>query len=56
MENIKTYTVDEAESILKVKARTIRAYIKAGKLKASKIGRSYVIQRADLEQFIKENS
>lgn len=56
MENLKTYSVKEVEEILKVKARTIRAYITAGKLRASKIGRGYVIKAADLEKFISENS
>lgn len=55
MENIKTYKVDELETILKVKKRTIRAYIASGKLKAAKIGRGYVVQQADLEKFIAEN-
>ena len=55
MENIKTYKVDELEAILKVKKRTIRAYIASGKLKAAKIGRGYVVQQADLEKFIAEN-
>ena len=55
MNELKTYTVSEVQDILKVSVRTIRAYISTGKLKASKVGRSYVIKREDLEQFIKDN-
>lgn len=53
---IKTYTAKEAEKILHVTSKTIRGYIKAGKLKAVKIGRSWVIKEADLMSFINENS
>jgi excisionase family DNA binding protein len=56
MADIKTYTVKEAEEILKVKGRAIRDYIKNGKLKASKIGRGWVIKKEDLEKFIEQNS
>lgn len=56
MENIKTYNLKEAESILHVKSAAIRNYIKSGKLKASKIGRGWIINEADLKAFIKSNS
>ena len=52
MNEIKTYTVNEAETILKVKNKTIRSYIKDGKLKASKIGKRWVIRHEDIEKFI----
>lgn len=52
---IKTYTVKEAEAILKVGGKAIRGYIKSGKLTASKIGKSWVIKQEDIESFIKAN-
>lgn len=55
MNDIKTYTVKEAESILKVKGKAIRSYIKDGKLKASKIGKAWVIKQEDIEKFINDN-
>ena len=55
MNDIKTYTVKEAESILKVKGKAIRGYIKDGKLKASKIGKAWVIKQEDIEKFINDN-
>ena len=56
MPDIKTYSVSELENILKVGKRTIRAYISSGKLKAAKVGKSYVVKHEDLEKFIAENS
>lgn len=56
MADIKTYTTKEAEKILKVKSRTICDYIKGGKLKASKVGRGWLINQEDIEAFIKSNS
>lgn len=52
---IKTYTVKEAELILKVGGKTVRNYIKDGKLPAAKIGRGWVIRHNDLDSFIKNN-
>ena len=54
--DIKTYTVKEAEGILRVNGKTVRSYIKAGRLKAAKIGRAWVIKKEDLEKFIEQNS
>lgn len=54
--DIKTYSVKEVEDILKVKSRTIRNYITTGRLKASKVGRSYVVTLTDLEKFITSNA
>lgn len=56
MESIKTYTVKEAQTILHVNDKTIRNYIKAGKLKAAKIGRGWIIKESDLMTFINSNS
>ena len=56
MQEIKTYSVGELENILKVKSRTIRAYITSGRLKASKAGSRYIVKHDDLEKFIEDNS
>ena len=55
-EPIKVYELKEVASILKINLRVLRRYIKEGKIKASKIGRKYVITVEDLEAFIKGNS
>lgn len=56
MLEIKTYTVKEAEDILHVKSKAIRGYIKSGKLKASKVGRGFIIKSENIEKFIEQNS
>jgi len=48
-------TVTEVADVLKVTKYTIREYIKAGKIKASKIGgKEYRIAKGDLEKFISD--
>lgn len=49
--NKKVYTVVEVADILGVKAKTIRGYIKDGDLKAMRIGSSYRITQAHLDEF-----
>lgn len=51
--DIKAYTVQEAAVILDVSAQTIRAYIKSGRVKSSKVGRRYMIEETELEKVIK---
>ena len=46
-------TTDEVAEILKVHKVTIQRMCKAGKLKAAKLGKSYRIEKLDLEEFIK---
>lgn len=41
MKEIKVYTLDEVQAILKVTQRTLYNYIKQGKLKAVKIGKGW---------------
>ena len=55
-EPIRVYELKEVASILKINLRVLRRYIKEDKIKASKIGRKYVITAEDLEAFIKGNS
>lgn len=47
----KYYTPDEVAEILKVTPWTVREWCKAGKLKASKPGRSWRIEEQDLLDF-----
>jgi putative resolvase len=48
------YTSHELATKLKLNVMTIYRYIKAGKLKAHKIGKEYRIGRAEFERFIRE--
>jgi excisionase family DNA binding protein len=45
------YTVDQAAELLGLHVKTVRGYVRDGRLKATRIGRSYRIARADLEAF-----
>lgn len=49
---MKTYTVTEAAKLAHCHPETLREYIRAGKLVAAKIGRSYCIRQAKLDEFI----
>lgn len=46
------YSVKELEKILPITPLTIRAYIRKGKIKGSKIGKSWFIKKSDLEAFL----
>lgn len=50
----KFYTPNQIAEILQVHSMTVLRYIKAGKLKALKIGRVYRIEEKDLKDFISE--
>ena len=45
------YTVDHAAELLKLHAKTVLRAIHEGRLRATKVGKSYRIQRTDLEAF-----
>lgn len=49
---IKVYTLDEVEKLLKVSLRTLYRYIKQGRLKANKIGNKWIVREQDLKDFI----
>ena len=53
---MRTYTVDEAAEICKASNDTIYAEIDKLTLKASRIGKSYVIKEIDLDRFIDAKS
>lgn len=49
---VKTYTVDEVSELLGISARTIREYIRKGKLKAVKVGNKYIISEDNYRDFV----
>src|SRR4051794_39027576 len=48
---IQLLTVDEVAQRLNLHAKTVRRYIRAGRLKAKRIGKEYRITRTDLDEF-----
>jgi excisionase family DNA binding protein len=45
------YSVEQVASLLGLHVRTVRHYVREGRLKAVRIGKQYRIARADLEAF-----
>ena len=45
------YTVDQAAQLLDLHVKTVRRYVRDGRLKAKRIGKEYRIVRADLDEF-----
>jgi excisionase family DNA binding protein len=45
------YSVDQVASLLDLHVKTVRAYVREGKLRATRIGKQYRIAREDLEAF-----
>ena len=56
MTDIKVYTTEEALEVLKVTQRTLYRYIKAGQLKAIKLGREYRITEEALKDFLERGT
>ena len=54
MAALRIYTVKEVAELLQVSKMTISRYIKAGKLKSSKLGRMYRIADDDLRKFLED--
>lgn len=46
------FTVDEVAALLDLHPKTVRRYIREGKLKANKIGGQWRVMRDDLESFV----
>ena len=46
------YTLEQLSNELNITVRTLREEIKDGKLKASKTGNRYVIQREDVKKWL----
>lgn len=47
----KYYTVDEISELLKIHPKTVQRYIREGKLKAAKVGKSWRVSGHDLSTF-----
>lgn len=47
-----TLTVEEAARVLKRQPRTIRKWIAFGRIRANKIGRSYVIPESEVDKLV----
>jgi len=52
MADIKVYTLEEVAEIVKLTRRTLYNYVKAGKLKAVKMGKYYRVSEKALNDFI----
>jgi len=50
----KLLTLKETAKILRVSERSVMRYLKAGRLKASKLGQ-WRIKEGDIERFLKDN-
>ena len=50
----KLYDLKEASKIVKVTRQTLYNHIRAGKLKAAKIGRDYKIKESNLKEYIEK--
>ena len=48
------YTADQVAQVLNLHVKTIRRYVREGRLKARRIGKEYRIARADLDEFAGE--
>ena len=52
MNGERYYTVADAEEFLGISEPTVRRHILNGRIEAQKIGRSYLINEADLKNYI----
>lgn len=50
--NTKLYSVEDLVSMLKISDRTVRAYLREGKIKARKIGLRWIVTEENLKKFI----
>lgn len=56
MQQIEYYTLDEVAVMLKVVYLTVYRWVRAGKLKAYKVGKQYRISKEQLDLFLELNS
>lgn len=49
---IKVYTPEEAAQILKLSTRTIREYLRTGKITGAKIGKEWRITEEQIREFL----
>jgi len=53
---ISVYNLKDLSRKLKMSVRTLRKYIKSGKLKAKKVGRAYYITETNLTAFLEPDA
>ena len=46
------YTIERVATLLGLHIKTVRGYVRDGKLKATRVGKAYRISRSDLEAFV----
>ena len=51
IEQQRLYSVDDVAELLGLHVKTVRGYVRDGKLKATRIGKQYRIAASDLEEF-----
>ena len=56
LDDLKLYTLTEIETVLGVTHRTLLTYVTTGALKAHKVGGRWKVTKANLKEFIDENS
>ena len=56
VQEVENYTTQQVADILQLKPKTIREYIKQGKIRAYKIGKSWRVTEEDLKEFITKES
>jgi len=54
--HVQCVTCDEAAFILSVEPDTVREWIKSGKLRASKVGREWIIRLIDIEKLLAQTA
>lgn len=55
IEGIQFYTIPEVAQALQVTPQTIRAYIKKGRLKSTRIGRPILVTEKNIRTFLKKS-
>lgn len=54
--NKMVYTLEEVSELVHISRKTLYTYIREGKLKAAKIGRSWRITAKNLEEFLNKGT
>jgi excisionase family DNA binding protein len=52
----RIYTPEEVAELLSVTPKTVKDWLRAGKLKGSKLGKLWRVQDSDIQRFMDENS
>src|ERR1044072_7433038 len=51
MQPPQLYTIERVAELLNLHVKTVRGYVRSGRLKAKRIGKQYWITREDLQEF-----